>query len=684
MHRACTGLICLGLLLGPAFDVLGQNPPPTLAPVVVTATRTAVPLSELGVSATVITSEEIEARHAVDVLDLLRDVTGVNVSQSGSRGGTTSLYPRGGEDNYTLVLIDGVQVNQAGGAFDFANLDTDNIDRIEIIRGPQSALYGSDAIGGVIHIITKRGRGKPLVRASTSHGAHSENGHYVGEQKISLHGGTEQMGYSLAYGRVDDQGILDINNDYFRNLFSGRLDLYPLDTLDFTFTGRLNDNHFAFPTENGGDRPDRVFPGLDPDQFQDNLDAVGSAQARYEPFPWWEHVLQLSLHRLDQTFKDPPNPTATAFDAPPGSKTDSLETRATVDYHMNLRFPREGAWSSILTLGYEYERETLDLDSVFTTVFGPAPFGSIVQVESADQERTNQGYYLQEQIALFDRLHLTGGFRVEDNSEFGLSVNPRGSIAVEIPETGTTLRGAAGTGIKEPTFLENFGGFGVVGNPDLQPEKSLSWEVGIDQRFWEDRLELGLTYFQNRFDDMITFVSRTPPAVSTFENIQKAESWGLEFTTTVRPGYGLAIGAGYTFLHTEVLDDGGLGNLFFRDGEELLRRPNHSASFYVDWLWEGFNVRLNGTYVGERDDTLFTVAPGPSGFYDFTTQRLTNDAYFVLDLAASYTFADLGRCPLESLKIFVKGHNILDEDYEEVLGFSSPRLYALGGIEVTF
>ncbi len=655
----------------------------TLEEVVVSATRTEVPIDELGVSASLVTAKEMEARRATDVLEVLRDLAGIHVVQSGARGSLTELYLRGGESNFTMVMIDGMQVNEAGGGFDFSSLTTDNIERIEIIRGPQSALYGSDAIGGVINIITRKGQGPPTLRFSTAHGTHSENGRYLGEQKLSLAGGNEWLGYSLAYGRIDDHGILGINNEYWNNLFSGRVDVYPHEKVDMTLTARMSDNRLGIPTENGGDRPDRVFPGLDPDQFQQRRDVVAGLRSRVELLPWWEHCVSFGVHRLDQSFEDPPNPTSSAFDAAPGSKTKSLETRTTFDYHMNIRYPREGSVRSTLTVGYEYERESLDLSSLSTIRFGPLPWGAWISASEQDAQRTNAAYYLQEQLSLFDRLHLAAGFRVEDNSSFGTDVNPRGSLAYEIKETGTKLRGAIGTGIKEPTFLENFGGFGTVGNPGLAPEESFSWEVGVDQRIWGRKAQVGLTYFQNRYDNLIAYVYVPPPGISTFQNIQAAKAWGVEFDLRVRPGYGLTLGGTYTFLDTEVTDDGGLGNLFFAKGEKLLRRPNHSGSLYVDWSWRDLKVRLNGSYVGKRDDTFFTAAPGPWGFYTYTNQRLVNDGYFLLNLAASYAFR-LERGLLKEIKVFAKGRNILDERYEETMGYSSPRISALAGVEFTF
>jgi vitamin B12 transporter len=680
----CTIVVLFGSF-GQLFAAETEEKAVELEEVVVTATRTEVPVGELGISATVITADEIERRQAKDVLTLLRDVAGINVVQQGSRGGPASLFSRGGESNFTLVLIDGVQANEAGGFFDFSTLTTDNIERIEIIRGPQSALYGSDAMGGVVHIITRKGKDNPSVSFSTAHGAHSENGHYIGEQNINVSGENKWLGYSFAYGRVDDNGILNVNNNFWNNTVSGRVDFYPIEDIwDVTLTVRYEDARSEFPTENGGDRPDSVFPGLDPDQNREDRDLAVSLGTRFDVFPWWENVLHVGFHQQEGVFNDPPNPES-AFDGPPGSYSETEENRFTFDYHTNLRFPQEGSFHSILTLGYEYEMETFDLDSLSTFRYGSLPFAVSISTNQSDENRTNNAFYAQEQLTLFDRLHLTGGIRVDDNSEFGTEVTPRGSIAFEIKETGTKLRGAIGTGIKEPTFIENFGGFGTVGNPNLDPEKSFSWEVGLDQDLWDRKVQLGVTYFQNEYEDLIAFISSPwpPPPVlpPNYFNVQEAKSWGVEFSVQAKPGYGFTLGANYTYLETEVTDAGNLVNLYFAEGKELLRRPTHTASFFVDWLWKAFNLHVNGTYVGKRDDSLFLVAPGP--FYTFTNLRVENGDYFILDLAASYTF-NIDFLLLKDIKIFVKGQNIFDESYEESLGYSSPGFSAIGGVEFNF
>ena len=303
------------ILIGFLFWVIASNPAsadsekkdsvPIMDETVVTATRTETPVKDLGVSVTVITEEEIKERQAIEALDVLRTVPGFNISRSSGRGSLTALYPRGGEDNFTKVLIDGVSVNLGGGGYDFGSLLTENFERIEIVRGPQSALYGSDAIGGVINFITKPGEGKPSLRVSTANGAYLKGDHnYIGDQSVGFTGGNEWIGASLAYARVDDNGYLDVNHDYWNNTFSGRVDVFPMDKLDLTFTGRYENSKYKFPTGDAGDR----FSPLDPNQDLKNDDWVGGIKAQYQMQPWLEHVVLFGYHYYKQDFNDPEDP----------------------------------------------------------------------------------------------------------------------------------------------------------------------------------------------------------------------------------------------------------------------------------------------------------------------------------------------------------------------------------------
>ncbi len=632
-------------------DAQEADSAPIMEETVVTATRTETPVKELGVSTTVVTEEEIKERQAVDVLDVLRDVPGFNIVRSGARGTATSLFVRGGEDNFTKILIDGVSVNLGGGAFDFGSLLTENFERVEIVRGPQSALYGSDAISGVINFITKPGEGKPSLRASTSNGTYLKGDkNYIGEQSIGFSGGNQWIGANLAFARVDDNGYLDVNDDYWNNTFSGRVDVYPMDNLGFTFTGRYEEAKNKFPTENAGDQ----YAPLDPNQDLKTEDWVNGIQAQYQMSQWLEHVVLFGYHYNKIKYNDPEDLPADTFGA---FFSDTKEKRYSVDYHFNVRYPMTETIRSTFTAGFEYLDESYDQQT-------QSILPGFESKDDLNKDRDNWGWYVQEQLTLFDHLHLTAGARYEDNSEFGNEFVPRGSLAYELTRTGTVFRAAAGKGFKTPTFTENFARGFAIGNPDLDPEKSVSWEVGIDQALWKDRLVVGATYFYQKFDDLITYIDQPDPEPD-FENIQAAKSRGVELTAFCKPGFGFTFGGSYTYLDTEVTDDGGVGGPSspFEEGKDLLRRPQNTASGFINWSRGGFQIRFDGLYVGDRDDLDFRTFPA---------ERVTLDDYFIVDLATSYTF-NLNNRYLKDFKIFGKVQNLFDENYEETFGFSPPE-----------
>ncbi|ROQ93183.1 TonB-dependent receptor plug domain-containing protein [Desulfosoma caldarium] len=626
--------------------------------VVVTATRTAVPRQHLGISTTVITEEDIQARRATDVAELLRDVAGFQTIRFGSPGSQTVVFPRGGEPNYTLVLIDGVQVNLGGGDFYWENLSTDNIERIEIVRGPQSALYGSDAIGGVVQIFTKSGSGPASVEVSTAHGLRSDRGRYFGEQKVRVSGGTDLFGYSAAYGRRDDGGILKINNDYWNNTFSSRFDFFPKDTWEVSLVGRLSDSRYEYPTESAGDK----YSPLDPNQTQREQDVLVGVSARVQSTPWWENVVSVGYHRNLRRNLDPFNE-ETDFAESYGRYN---EVRATVDYHANLNWKPTEAVTSVLTVGYERDQEDYAQESIY------------FDTTKLNADRTNDAVYVQEQLSLLSRLHLVAGFRVEDNSAFGTKVTPRGAAAFELRETGTTLRLAAAKGIKEPTFYENYANDSfTLGNPDLDPERATSWEVGLSQRLGS-RLQASATYFESRYKDLIAYVPTPFPApperVPNFYNIQAAKSRGVELSLEGRVLENTAAGIHMTWLETEVTDDGGLSSIAFQEGKKLLRRPKFSASGWVETRWKNLHCRFIGHYVGTRDD---------ADYRDWTMpRRVSLDDYFLLDAVVSYRVPV--PAPAKDLEIFLKGTNILDADYEQVFGYSTPGAAFMLGASMKF
>jgi vitamin B12 transporter len=624
--------------------------PARLDPVVVTGTQVAVPASEVPSAITVIDREEIESRQITDVQQLLRTVPGLSVTQIGARGSVTSVFPRGGNSNFSLVLVDGVPVNNAGGAYDFSDLTTDNIERIEVIRGPQSALYGSNAIGGVIQIFTRRGRGPLQADISLTGGSFN-----TFEGHGTLSGGTEHFGGSLGLGYVSTSGHLPINNDYRDFTISSGLDYQPLEALKLAFSARYSDSHFENPTESAGDR----FEPLDPEQYQDRQRLVLSLRTTHAITRWWEQVLLLGYNRNDSLFRDPQNDVPTDF---ADSRTHSEEQRLFLNYVWNLSLREFYRIGTTWSLGIEAQEEKLDQRSTFGTT-----------TTSVDPSRSQQGYYTQFLFNWRKQATLLTGVRVEDSSVFGVDTNPRVAASYILPWLQTKLRGGYATGIRAPSFIENFGTGSpfVVGNPNLKPEQSESWEIGLDQPLLDGRLLLTATYFANTFKDLITFVSGNTP---NFLNIQEAETSGVEAGFQVFLPWQLRLDGSYTFLETKVLDDGGIGGTFFPPGQPLLRRPKHQGSIGLTYLGHRATVSLFSRVVGDSIDRDFSQPGSP---------RVTLSGYTKVDLAASYAVAQ-NIWGLRSIRLQGKIDNLLDEDYEEAFGFSTPGISIRGGITVNF
>lgn len=611
-----------------------EQPVTTLEPVVVTETRTAVPLSQTTRSVTVITDKEIAAQGAQTVSEVLRHVPGLDIVRTGAVGGTTSLFTRGGEANFMLVLVDGVEVNRGGGVVNFDNLTVDNIERIEVIRGPASTLYGSGAIGGVMHIITKRGQGRPSGSASFEGGSFNTR-----IWRGSAAAGAAWGGLSVAASRTDTDGHLAFNNEYGDTTVAWRGDVYPDDKTDVTVTLRHDDSEFHFPTDGAG----RV---LFHRQFRTTRETTLGLRGKRRLLPWWSSRLQLGYHQVKTR-------SHLEFGTPPAT-TLSLsvldEDRLSVDWQQDMVLGNLG----LLTFGLDYEKE---------------------QERENGVQRTTTAGYVQQQFSLFKPFILIAGLRVDGNSAFGTNVTYQASATYQFP-TQTKLRAAVGTGFKAPTFFENFANTrSARGNPNLDPVRSFSWEVGLEQVLWQERLRLAATYFQNRFKDLIEFTRTPDPGAPNFFNIQGTTSAGVEFTASLSPLPAWLLGFSYTYLQTEVTDAGFSTDPqgAFVKGQELLRRPRHKVHFFADYTQQRFHGRLDLTHVGSRVDRDFATSPAI---------RVTNPAYTRLDLLLRYTVVKDWSW-VRALDVFVRGENLLDDHYSEAFGFSAPGIAGFGGIKLT-
>lgn len=644
--------ILIALIAFAVSQAGAQGKAPVLEEVVVTATKTQTPVAQTGASVTVIKRDDIERRQASDALQILREQPGFSLIQTGSRGGTTSIFTRGGNADMNQVLIDGMKVNQGGGNFDFANIATVGIGRAEIVRGPQSSLYGPDAMTSVIQFFTPHGEGPFSAWGSAAGGNYGTH-----EERTGFSWGNRLGGVFFEFGNIETSGILRINNDYRNRTGALRLDLTPMPELEFTLTARFIGSHFEFPTESAGDR----FDILDPHQFQDNERFVGTLGSRYRQAPWLEHRFKVGVNFENRNFVDPKDDVpGDAFLGPEGTRTLSKEERILLDYNAALSAPRVWDITPLVVVGGSYEHQTFLQRS--------RPPGTPPRT---NVERETRSAYGQLQLGWLDHVFLTAGGHYDDSTAFGQEFTPRVALAVVAPVTRTRLRGAWGTGIKEPSFFAEFGGFGIPGNPNIKSEKSESWEAGVDQPFFGQLFEVGVTYFESRFRDLIAFVS----VAEGSKNIQAVRTDGVELVMTLRPIKGWTASGTYTFLETEVTDDGGIGGQnTFPKGQPLLRRPRHSGSVSVGYAGDRLTATLSLFVKGDSVDRDFSAASSP---------RVTLPGYQKLDLSVAYTvFRDV--LGLRDVVWKTRFQNLLNERYEEVFGFSSPRLSVLTGLEVRY
>lgn len=603
--------------------------------VTVTATRTATDLRRVGQSVTVLTAEDLDNAGARDLLQALEGVAGFNVVRNGSFGGAASVFVRGGENDFNLVLIDGVQVNQPGGAFDFGDLTLTNVERIEIVRGPASVLYGADAVTSTINIITRRGEGPPSGVIGV------EGGSFGGRLlRAGFRGASERAHYSLGahYSRTD--GIYSFNNEYRKGELSFNGGFQVSSSAWLTANVRYSDSEYGFPTEFTGEV-------LDPNDFRTTQEGVYSVSYEQQLSGRWGAKLQYGHHQRD--FRN-----FTLFDGVSDffdSTFASEENRHYLDFQNNVRLNQ----SNLLTAGVSYEREA---------------------IADPQLNRRSVGFYVQDQMELSDRLSVTAGIRYDDNNRFDSFLTGSFSAAWRIGDE-WRARASFGNGFRSPAFAEiiGFPAFGIVGNPDLSPEKNVAVDFGVDFAHRSRRAGVSATVFFNKFSDLIEFSFLVPPGVPNYINVERARSRGLELEGFASPVESLRVGANYTFAPTRVTDTGTVAGDNFQEGESLLRRPRHAGAVFAEWVRGGTRFRIDFKYKGRRDDVRF--------FPDFTNARVSLPSYWKTDFGATIPVAAFSKERGEVALVF-RGENVFDRSYTEVAGFDSPGRSLFGGVEVRF
>ena len=549
-RQALTFFMCLllGTTLASGAEESKIESPPQPPPVqaVVIANKRPVPIEKISRFVTVITREDIRNQRAVFVVDVLRALPGVTVMQSGPSGRNVGLFLRGLNSNHALVLVDGTQVNSpTTGQFDVTSITVDNVDRIEVLRGPQSVLYGADAMGGVVNIVTREGR----------EGLHSDARFEVGShetffESAEADGGAKGQSFSGSFSRLDTEGPSE-NDGFEDTTVTTSVTLAPAQ-------GHKIENTFRYFSALAGIE-DGAF-AVDPNRWQKSREQVSNTRYTHTPVPWFEQSLNYNFFHDRLLSVDPPD-TSTQLES--RFKLDS--DRHTLEYKADFYI---GDFD-ILTTGYEFEHTRSNNKSV-------------------DKILRNHGWYVQDELELFKRWTIVGGVRIDRHSTFGTEASPLVSSSLRFPETGTKFKASFGKAFRAPSTNELF--FPGFGDENLRPEKSWGWDAGVEQSSCAGRLESSAAYFQNDVDDLIQFAL----VGGSFKaaNIARARTQGVELDSTLQLSDSLSVKTFYTY--TNAVD---------KDlGKFLVRRPRHQGGMAVDYRWRRWHLHSDLRMVGARDD----------------------------------------------------------------------------------
>jgi vitamin B12 transporter len=599
--------------------------------IVVTATRIPTPELQVASSISVITADDIAVRQIQTLSDVLKDVPGLNVIQTGGLGGQTSVFMRGTNSNHTKVLVDGIDVSDPSspvGTFDFGQFPSQDIQKVEILRGPQSGLYGSDAIGGVINIITRSGSGPAQFHASAEGGSFdtfnqsagvsgSQDGFHYAANVEHLHSGETPVTPLdlLAPGerRIDD---------YYDNVTgSTKLGFDVTEHFDLGLVARYTDSHLRLTGENEDNYP---------------LDFPDSSQSENDTRQYYTRAtghLTSFDGGLEQTLGVAYSNIKSYETSPESPESDFFGSRVKVDWQGNIRL----ATDESLVLGAEHQRDEMTV-----------PLSAGTTIDSG---------YAEFQSSVADAFFNTLSVRYDDNDRFGGKVTYRVAPAYVIQETGTKFKASIGTGFKAPTLsqmFQNFPDYDFYANPNLKPESSVGYDLGVEQAVLNDTVRFGVTYFRNNIKNLID----DNTDFTTYVNVGRAVTQGAESFVSYQPLKELMFRLDYTY--TEATDE--------VLHEELLRRPKHKGDLATTWK---ATERLS------LSATVLAVGSWIDGNRDFSIPRLTAAGYTTVDLAAGYDLTS-------HLNVYGRVTNLFDRHYEDPIGFLQPSIGAFAGIKTRF
>ncbi|MDP9186747.1 MAG: TonB-dependent receptor [Verrucomicrobiota bacterium] len=577
---------------------------PEAEPVVVSATRFDIPLDQSPASVSVIDSEDIDHKQIERVSDALREVPGLAVVQTGTPGQLTSVFMRGLPSQDMQVLLDGIPINQGlAGQFDFANLTTDNIDRIEVARGPQSTIYGPRALAGVVQIFTKQGTGTPGVTLSEEGGTYD-----TFRETLASDGKIGQFDYSIGASRLDTDNARP-NNQYRNTAGIADVGWSPNEQL------RIG-GMFAYALSDTGDP--NVFAAPRP---LDNLLTEKwfiAPHIDYQPFDWWTHKFILDYDHERQVN----DPNQDGFVGP----TRALFERTTVDYQNDLR---PTSWLT-LTSGFFYSRLNAGQERPFILqIFGPQP------TFVSDHTQETAGFLQATLTPIHNLIFVTGG-RIDHFNQFGDVWTYRIAGSYKIDKTDTTLHSSIATGFSPPSSQDKI--FGM--NFGLRPEKDLGWDVGFEQKVWDRRVTIDATYFHNDLSNVIGFNGQFQTL-----NLGAAETQGVETELRAMPIANLTLTASYTYLEAQKTSAADISQ---PQGARLPRRPRNEVYVSGSYLWcKKLRTTVAAKWVNAREEINFGAANFDIEDYNF------------VNFAAEYEINP-------HFSIFGRIDNLTNEHYSEV------------------
>jgi len=617
-----------------------------LSEIVVTATKTNLPEIEAASSISVIDSLEIADKPDETVFDLLKSQYGLSFSQQGAPGSLSYVYLRGSGPGDTQILIDGVPVNMPNdpsNTFDFAELPSDNIQRIEILRGPQSTLYGSNALAGVINIITKQGYGSPKFFISGEGGSYNT---YKG--LAGLNGSINDFNYSITASKFRSDGFSSASQIYNNTEKDGTTNYNISSRLGYNFSDNFGLNfYYRFAKANTGLDQNGGPYGDDPSYIYNLEESSYKVKGKLSLLGGrWDQIYGISYFRNVREYKYD----STSIYNPTSSSSIYDGNRVMLEWQNNLALIE----NNLITFGVDAEKENASSDYFSNT------YGFEYDSRFPLSQSSTTGAYIQDQINIKNYFFASLGLRYDNHDRFGSIVTYRFAPAFLIQETGTKIKATIGTAFKSPSLFDLYDP--QTGNLNLKPEKSIGWDAGIEQYFFRQNLTAGLNYFSTNYNDLFG-------SDSSFKeiNINKAVSNGVEFYLSLKKINGISISVNYTLTKTK---DKSAGSPDYN--LPLLRRPENKFSVNLNYdATEKINFGTEILYVGKRDDKYF------ANFFPYTSYRITLGGYTLVNLSASYKFSNL-------IEIYGRVNNLFNKYYEEIFGYGTPGLSGYAGFRLNF